>query len=113
MPVSSTLGQDAFMVKEDQEAHDKLLKLFAVYIWVLPVELVLGAFVAYIRALQQQRVFIYCQIIVFYGFHTVALYFFLWWTSYDGVGLVFNLGLTYTVMIICTAVITLNVDWMK
>ena len=93
---------------------NKILKeLLHIYIFVIPVEIVLGAFVAFIRALGQQNTFIYCQLIVFYGFHMVAMYFFLYYTDLGPKAIIINLGLTYSVMIVCTSIITIMVNWKR
>jgi hypothetical protein len=99
--------------QEAIEANRILLELVDLYVYVIPSEMILGAFVAFIRALGQQNTFIYCQLIVFYGFHMVALYFFLYHTDLLAKGLIINLGLTYTVMIVCTSIITLMVNWKR
>lgn len=77
---------------EATEGNKILLELFDIYVYVIPTEMILGAFVAFIRALGQQNTFIYCQLIVFYAFHMGALYVFLWHTKLQAKGLVINLG---------------------
>lgn len=93
------------------ETLEKLSQLFKILPYVIPVEFVLGEFVAYVRAIGNQKKFIMFQVITLYGIHFTMFYILLYFTELKGRGIVINLAITYAVMCIFTAIISFTTDW--
>jgi Na+-driven multidrug efflux pump len=66
------------------DARDKLKTLFEIFPWILPVEIVLGEMVAYVRALGQAKIFIITQVLVLYLIHFLVMWLLLWNTDLQG-----------------------------
>jgi hypothetical protein len=58
--------------------------LFEIFPWILPVEIVLGEMVAYVRALGQAKIFIITQVLVLYLIHFLVMWLLLWNTDLQG-----------------------------
>lgn len=95
------------------DARDKLQKLFEIFPFILPAELVLGEMVAYVRAIGQAKIFIITQILGLYLVHFFVMWMLLSNTDLQGVGIAINLGITYGVMAIVTTVVCSLTDWRK
>jgi len=89
----------------------KLSELFRILPFVLPIEFVLGEFVAYVRAIGNQKKFIMFQVICLYGIHFAMFFILLYFTTLEGRGIVINLAITYACMCIFTGIITFTTDW--
>ena len=90
------------------ETLTKLSELFKILPYVIPLEFILGEFVAYVRAIGNQKKFIMFQVITLYGIHFLMFYILLYFTELEGRGIVINLAITYAVMCIFTAIIWLS-----
>lgn len=95
------------------DARDKLKTLFEIFPWILPVELVLGEMVSYVRALGQAKIFIITQVGVLYFIHFLVMWLLLWNTDLQGKGIAINLGITYAVMVLVTLLVCYLTDWRK